>query len=67
MVPVELDGFNVCSLSCHNAWVFCDEVATDCDPCSFGVFLFRADGANNLGEGNCSALGDLMLVDAFPG
>ena len=63
MVPMELDGFNVGSFSGDNAWVVLYEVATDCDPCSFWVFLFRADGANNSGEGDCSALRNLVLVD----
>ena len=63
MVPMEFDGFNVCSFGGDNAWTIFCEVATDCDPCSFEVFLFRADGANNLGEGDCSALGNLVLVD----
>ena len=63
MVPMELDGFNVCSFSGDNAWMIFDEVATDCDSGSFGVFFFRANGANNLREGDCPALGDLVLVD----
>ena len=63
MVPMELDGFNVCSFSGDNAWMIFDEVATDCDSGSFGIFLLRADGANNLWKGDCSALGNLVLVD----
>ena len=63
VVPMELDCFNVSCLSGDNTRAVCDEVATDCDPCSFGVFLFRADGANDPREGDCSALGDLVLVD----
>ena len=63
MVPMELDGFNVCSFSGDNAWTILDEVTTDCNSGSLGVFFFRADGANNLREGDCSALGDLVLVD----
>ena len=63
MVPMELDGFNVCSFSGDNAWTVFDEVATDCHSGSFGIFFFWADGANNLRTGHCSALGDLMLVD----
>ena len=63
MVPMELDGFNVCSFSGDSTWIVLDEVATDCDPYSFWVFLFRADGANNSGEGDCSALRNLVLVN----
>ena len=63
MVPMEFDGFNVCSFGGGNAWMVFHEVATDCDSGSFGIFLLRADGANNSGEGDCSALGDLVLVD----
>ena len=48
VVPVELDSFNICSLSGDNAWMISDEVATDCDSGSFGFFLLRADGADNL-------------------
>ena len=62
MVPVELDGFNVCSFSGDNAWVVFDEVATHCDSGSFGIFLFRADGANDSRVGNCSAFGYLVFV-----
>ena len=63
MIPMELNGFNVCSFSGYNAWVIFDEVATHCDPCSFGVFLFWSDGANDPGVGDGPALGDLVLVD----
>ena len=63
MVPVELDSFNVCSFSGDNAWTISDEVATDCDLCSLGFFLLRLHGADNLGAGDCSAFGHLMLVD----
>ena len=63
MVPVELDCFNVCSLGSHNTRAVGDEVATDCDLCSFGVFLLRANGANNLWKGDCSAFGNLVFVD----
>ena len=62
MVPMKFYGFNVCSFSGDNAWMIFDEVATDCDSGSFGVFFFRTDGANNSGVGDCSALGDLVLV-----
>ena len=63
MVPVELDGFNISSLSGDNAWVISDEAATDCDLCSFGFFFLWANGANNSGKGDFSAFGNLMLVD----
>ena len=63
MVPMELDGFNVCSFSGDNARIVFDEVATDCDPCSFGVFLFWADGAYNTREGDGPALGHLVFVN----
>ena len=62
MVPMELDGFNVCSFSGCNAWAVFDEVATHCDSGSFGIFLFRADGANDSRVGNCSAFGYLVFV-----
>ena len=63
MVPMKFYGFNVCSFSGDNAWMIFDEVATDCDSGSFGVFFFRANGAEDSRVGDCSALGDLLLVD----
>ena len=63
MVPVELDGFNVGCFCGDNAWAVFDEVATHCDSGSFGIFFLRANGANNPREGDCPALGDLVLVD----
>ena len=39
------------------------DLAQGVDPGSFGVFFLRADGANNPREGDCSAFGDLVLVD----
>ena len=62
MVPMELDGFNICSLCGDNAWVVFDEVATDCYSGSFGILFFWANGANNSRVGDCSALGNLVLV-----
>ena len=62
MVPMKFHGFNVCSFSGDNAWIIFDEVATDCDSGSFGIFFLGTDGANNLRVGDCSALGNLVLV-----
>ena len=67
MVPVELDCFNVCSFSGDNAWTISCEVATDCNLCSFGVFLLRANGADNSWKGDCSAFGNLVFVDEEDG
>ena len=67
MIPMKFHGFNVCSFSGDNAWTIFDEVATDCDSGSFGIFLLRTDGAHNSREGDCSALGDLVLVDEEDG
>ena len=63
MVPVELDCFNISCLSGDNARVVSDEVATHGDPCSFGVLLLRANGANNLWEGDCPSFGHLVFVN----
>ena len=62
MIPMELNGFNVCSFSGYNAWVVFDEVATHCDSGSFGIFFLGTDGANDSGVGDCSALWNLVLV-----
>ena len=63
MVPMELDGFNVCSLSGDNAGVILDEVATDCNASSFGFIFLWADGADDSWEGDGPALGHLVFVN----
>ena len=63
MVPVELDGFNVCSLSGDNTWAILDEVTTDCNAGPFGFIFLWANGADNAGEGDGPALGHLVFVN----
>ena len=67
MVPVEFDCFNVCSFSGDNARIVFDEVATDSDSCSFGVFFLWSDCAYDSREGDCPAFGDLVFVDEEDG
>ena len=54
MVPVELDGFNVCCFSVDNAGAVGDEVATGFDSSVFEFFFLWTDGADNAWEGDSS-------------
>ena len=67
MFPVKLDCFDASSVSGDNSWTISDEVTTDSDLCPFGFFLLWSDGADNAREGDCPALGDLVLVNEEDG
>ena len=63
MVPMDFDGFNVCSFSGDNSRVVCDEVSTHCDSGSVGFIFFRTDRADNARAGNSFSCWHLVFVN----
>ena len=63
VVPMEFDGFNVCSFSSDNSRAVCDEVSTHCDSGSVGFIFLRANRADNARAGHSFVWGCLMLVN----
>ena len=64
---MDFDGFNVSCFSSDNTRVVKDEIATDSDSASIGVFFFRAFSANNSWVGYSTAWWYLVFVNEKDG
>ena len=66
-VEMNFDGFKTSGVGASLTGVVGDEIASSCDSSAIGIIFFRSVGAYSSSVGDCSTVGDLLLVDEEDG